>query len=75
ILEHGVWIPEWCFAVSHAVTAGMRDKLKTALIDLKLENPQAAEILHTLKIKSIIPAQDSDWNDYRGVCDKAGYIY
>lgn len=75
VLGYGVYIPEWNFCFRPGLNQGVVDKVKDAILKLNVADPEQAEVLKALKVKSIVAADDKDWDEYRAMCDKVKYEY
>ena len=64
------WVPQWCFCTGNNINSQTAQKIKDVILGIKDEN-----VLKSLKINEIVPAKDSEWNEFRLSCDKIGYKY
>ncbi|MFZ2089984.1 MAG: phosphate/phosphite/phosphonate ABC transporter substrate-binding protein, partial [Desulfobaccales bacterium] len=65
LLAYSHWYPGWVYAARRGLDPANVDKIKKALLDLNMDNPEQAAILTKAGFIAVIPARDEDFNPVR----------
>lgn len=70
ILAYSRWYPGWVYAARKGLDPTIVAKIKQALLDLNIDNPEHKAILEQAGFIAVIPAKDEDFDPVRRLAEK-----
>lgn len=72
VLAETRWYPGWVFASRKGLDPEIVRKIKSAMLELSLDNPRQRPILENAGLTAIIPSQDADFDPVRALMTATG---